>query len=166
MDKFDSYLIDRATAERAVELSMPMIHAAMENRIAGESGFLYVVIMKPGSSPLTSSFEESILYENNVFGDRQKWDADYGEFARAKARIAWRTGMDSHRVQEFYPHLLGKGDTVLWGSVVLDGIVVSASGADPWFDEAFSGAVAMCLRALAKANISRTRKKQLFLPSE
>lgn len=74
--------------------------------------------------------------------------------------------MDSHVVQELRPHLLERGDTVLWGSIVLDGVVVAASGADPWFDEAFAGSVAMCLRALAKAEIARARKKRVFLQSE
>ena len=91
MTSFDSYFIGRSTAEKAVHLTLPMIHAAMANGEAGESGFLYIVIMKPGYGPLTSSFEEAILYEHAI-GDRTKWDADYGAFARAKAKVAWKTG--------------------------------------------------------------------------
>ncbi len=162
MGSFDSYFIDRATAEKAVQLSLPMINAAMESRVAGESGFLYIVIMKPGFTPASSSFEEAILYEHAV-GDTAKWDADYGKFARAKARVAWKTGLDGHVVQELKPHLLEQGDTVLWGSIVLDDIVVGVSGADPWYDEAFAGTVAMCLRAMAKAGMAAVRGKQLFL---
>lgn len=128
-----------------------------------ESGFFYLIVMQPGSSPATSSFEEAILYEHAV-GDRSKWDADYRSFAIAKARVAWRTGMDSHIVQEQRPYLLEAGDTVLWGSVALDGIVVAASGADPWYDEAFAGAVALCLRAQAKAAATRARSQGPFLP--
>jgi hypothetical protein len=73
--------------------------------------------------------------------------------------------MDGHAVQELRPYLLTARDTVLWGSIVMDGIVVSASGAHPWYDEAFAGTVAMCLRALAKAGIERERGKSLFLPA-
>lgn len=164
MASFDSYFINRSTAEKAVQLSLPMIHAAMESKEAGESGFLYIVIMKPGFRPASSSFEEAILYEHAV-GDTARWDADYGEFARAKARVAWKTGFDGHVVQELKPHLLASGDTVLWGSIVLDDIVVGVSGADPWYDEAFAGTVAMCLRALAKAGIAAERKGNLFLPA-
>jgi hypothetical protein len=166
MSANDSYFIDRAACEKAVQLSQPMIHAAMESRVAGESGFLYVVIMNPCSDPATSSFEQAILFEQAVFGDKEKWDADYGEFARAKAKIAWKTGLDGHIVQEIKPYLLGRGDTVLWGSVVIDGITVAVSGADAWFDEAFAGTIAMCLRALAKQGIAKARKKALFLRDE
>ena len=77
--------------------------------------------------------------------------------------MAWRTGMDAHLVQELRPHLLGAGDTTLWGGIVLDGIVVAASGANAWYDEAFAGTVAMFLRARAKAAAAQARGKRLFL---
>lgn len=158
----DSYFINRAAAEKAVQLCLPMIQAAMESREAGASGFFYIVIMKPGCTADASTFSDAILYEY-AMGDREKWDADYGEFARAKARLAWRTGMDGDIVQQRQPHLLAKGDTVLGGSVVLDSMVVGVSGADPWYDEAFAGAIAMCLRALAKKGIAAEREKTLYL---
>jgi hypothetical protein len=157
-----SHLITRATAEAAVRMTLPMITEAMKRREVGESGFLYIVVMDPLKTPSVASFEEAVLYEHAV-GDRGKWDADYAGFALAKARIAWRTGMDSHAVQALHPHLLMQNDTVLWGSVVLDGIVVGVSGANPWYDEAFAGAIAMCLRAMAKAAIEAERAKGLFL---
>lgn len=165
MGSFESYFIDRPAAEKAVQFCLPMITAAMESKVAGESGFLYIVIMKPGATPAASSFENAVLYEHAV-GDREKWDADYAGFAYAKARVAWKTGMDGHLVQELKPHLLEKGDTVLWGSVVLDDIVVAVSGADPWYDEVFAGTVAMCLRAQAKAGIASARKSSLFLDAK
>ena len=164
MTGFASCLLGRDAAERAVAMALPMIRTAIDNRSAGESGFFYLVVMKPGSSPASSSFEDAILYEHAV-GDRERWDADYRGFALAKARIAWRTGIDSHIVQEQCPYLLEAGDTVLWGSVAMDGIVVAASGADAWYDEAFAGAVALCLRAEAKAAIARERGRTLFLES-
>ena len=162
MSQPGSYLIDRHAAEKAVGFALPMIHEAMQRKEVGESGFLYIVVMDPLRSPANSSFEEAILYEYAV-GDRSKWDADYAGFARAKARVAWRTGMDSHLVQELRPYLLAPGDTVLWGSAIVDGITVAVSGANPWYDEAFAGTVAMCLRAIAKAGIVQERSKGLFL---
>jgi len=158
-----SYFIDRATAEKAVRFSLPMIEEAMKHKEVGESGFLYIVIMDPLLTPDKCAFEEAILYEHAV-GDRSKWDADYAAFAHAKARVAWRTGMDGHTVQELRPHLLTASDTVLWGSIVHEGIVVGVSGANPWFDEAFAGTVAVCLKALAKAGIAEERSRHLFLP--
>jgi len=157
-----SYFVDRAAAEKAVGMSLPLIREAMQHKEVGESGFLYIVVMDPVRMPDNASFEESILYEHAV-GDREKWDADYAGFARAKARLAWRTGLDSHLVQELRPQLLRAGDTLLWGSAVVDGIVVGVSGANPWYDEAFAGTVAMCLRAIAKADAIAQRRQALFL---
>ena len=163
MPSSGSYFIDRHAAEKAVGLSLPLIQEAMKRKEVGESGFLYIVVMDPLLGSHTSSFEEAILYEYAV-GDRTKWDADYAAFAKAKARVAWRTGLDGHMVQELRPHMLTARDTVLWGSVVVDGIVVAVSGANPWYDEAFAGTVAMCLRAIAKAGIADERSRHLFLP--
>jgi hypothetical protein len=163
MPSSGSYFIDRHAAEKAVGFSLPLIQEAMKLKEVGESGFLYVVVMDPLLNPQASSFEEAILYEYAV-GDRSKWDADYAAFAKAKARVAWRTGLDGHMVQELRPHMLTARDTVLWGSVVVDGIVVAVSGANPWYDEAFAGTVAMCLRAIAKAGIAEERSRHLFLP--
>jgi hypothetical protein len=165
MNASSSYLANRAAAEKAVQMSLPLIHAAMQHKEVGESGFLYIVVMDPLRTPANASFEEAILYEHAV-GDREKWDADYAGFARAKAKVAWRTGLDSHLVQELRPHLLQTGDTVLWGSAIVDGIVVGVSGANPWYDEAFAGTVAMCLRAIAKAGAATQRGKGLFLTAE
>ncbi len=160
-----SYFINRHAAEKAIGLALPMIEAAMKRKEVGESGFLCIVVMDPLLTPVNASFEEAILYEHTI-GDRSKWDADYAAFARAKARVAWRTGLDGHTVQELRPHMLCARDTVLWGSVVVDGIVVGVSGANPWYDECFAGTVAMCLRAVAKAGIAQARGEGLFLPEE
>lgn len=125
-----SFFIDRQTAETAIDMALPLINDAMKRKEVGESGFLYIVVMNPTLTPACSSFENAILYEHPV-GDRSKWDADYAAFALAKARVAWRTGMDGHKVQELQPYMLTAKDTVLWGSIVLDRIVVSVSGANP-----------------------------------
>ncbi len=164
MPFLNSYFIDKDAARKAVELSLPMIHAAMADHEAGDGNFLYIVIMKPGSSPACTGaeFEDAILYEHAV-GDEATWDADYRAFARAKAKLAWRTGVDAQTVQEFQPQLLAACDTVLGGSCVLNGIVVGVSGADPWYDEAFAGIIAMCLRAIAKKGFAAEREKSLFL---
>jgi hypothetical protein len=157
-----SYFVDRDAAQAAVRMSLPMINEAMKTSEVGESGFLHIVIMDPALTPVYSRFEDAILYEHSI-GDIARWDADYAEFARAKARIAWRTGLDGHMVQELRPHLLTAQDTVLWGSVVVEGIVVSSSGVHPWYDEAFAGTIAMCLRAIAKSAIHAERNKRIFL---
>ncbi|GBG12608.1 phosphoenolpyruvate synthase [Novimethylophilus kurashikiensis] len=154
MQKFKSLLVDKTLAQQAVALCLPMIAAGLESQEVGASGFLYIVVMKPGITPHDATFQEAILYEHAV-GDTSQWDADYGQFARAKAELSWRTGMDSHLVRETHPHLLAEGDSLLWGGLVRDGLVVAVSGADPWFDEVFAGAVAMTIRALAQKKLAR-----------
>lgn len=158
MQGFTSYLVDQNIARHAVELCLPMINASMESREAGASGFLYIVIMKPGFTPAHGSFKEAILYEHAV-GDTSKWDADYGVYARGKAEVSWRTGLDSDVARQCKPYLLAEGDSVLCGGVVLHDIVVAVSGADPWFDEAFAGAVIMTIRALAKKVLAEQGNK-------
>lgn len=145
-----SHYVNRETARRAVQLTMPMIEAGLADRGLVGSGFLYLVIMDPGLPPGTAAFEGAILYEH-ACGDRSKWDADYAAFARGKAGLSWSHGADSRRLQLLSPHRLRAGESLLWGSVWLDGIVVAASGAFPQFDEVYAGTVAFWLRALAAA---------------
>ncbi|HYG43773.1 MAG TPA: hypothetical protein VEA17_12705 [Bordetella sp.] len=140
----------RDAAARAVAMVMPMIAVAMKDPRVGESGFLHIVVMDPAATSMGHAFEDAILYEESV-GDRAAWDADYAAYARAKASISWRTGMDSHAVCETRPHLLRPADGTVWGSVCVDGIVVGVSGANPWYDEAFAGAIAHTFKAIAKA---------------
>lgn len=98
-----------------------------------------------------------MLLEHSI-GDRSHWDADYAGFARDKARIGWKYGIDSHRIQASGAHRLQERDTLLWGSVCLDGIVVGASGAEAWYDEAFATCIAANLRAIAKQDRDAARK--------
>lgn len=141
---------DASAARQAVQMTMPMIEQALLDPNVGESGFLYIVIMDPTSDSATDDFQDSILYEHAI-GDRSRWDADYAGFARDKAKVTWRTHRDSHSVRFVSPHLLRTDDCGVWGSACVDGIVVGVSGANPWYDEAFAGCIAHCLKALAKA---------------
>ncbi|MCK9512327.1 MAG: hypothetical protein M0R28_13995 [Pigmentiphaga sp.] len=136
-------------AARAVRLAQPAIDSAMASHEAGDSGFLHVVVMDPRAAPGTN-FESAILYEQS-FGDRSRWDADYAAYARAKARMSWRTGLPGHRICETSPHLLLPDEQPLWGSAVVDGMTVGVSGAFPWFDEAFAGIIAHFYIACVKA---------------
>ncbi|MGE4336732.1 MAG: hypothetical protein AB7E55_12260 [Pigmentiphaga sp.] len=136
-------------AAQAVRLAHPAIDSAMTSQEAGDSGFLHVVVMDPLAPPGTD-FESAILYEQS-FGDRSRWDADYAAYARAKARMSWRTGLPGHRVCETAPHLLLPDEQPLWGSAVVEGVTVGVSGAFPWFDEAFAGMIAHFYIACAKA---------------
>lgn len=144
-----SWYADRACAQRAIEMALPSITAAVGRRDVSGTGFLSIVVMDPALAPGDCPFEEAILVEHDI-GERSQWDADYNAFARAKARQAWVHATDTHRLQALQPHRLRVGDIAVWGAVCLDGIVVAASGAHPWYDEAFSTIVAASLRALVK----------------
>jgi hypothetical protein len=144
-----SSFADQEAARAALAMVLPMIEPQVSVKSVCGSGFLYIVVMDPARRPGEVPFEEAILLEHAV-GDRSRWDADYAAFARAKAKASWEHGMDGHRLQALHPDRLRQGDTLLWGAVCLDGIVVGVSGAHPYYDEAFAVAVAGCLRGVAK----------------
>ncbi len=152
-------LVDAALARRAVEMALPMIDKALSDKEVSGMGTLSIIVMDPAARPREGHFDEAVLLEHAV-GDPASWDADYAGLARAKARLSWETGLDSSLVQAMRPHLLRQGDTLLWGSVYLDGIVVAASGAHPWFDEAFATAIAANIRALAKQRQAQALQKR------
>ncbi|MCU0950021.1 MAG: hypothetical protein MUC68_02905 [Burkholderiaceae bacterium] len=140
-------LFDHALAEQALDLARPLIeHAIAQPGISGER-VLHVVVVDPAER---GGFDAALRAERS-FGASPPWGADYRGFARAKAQLAWRTGMDTRQVQHAAPHLLRAGDTLLWGSALRDGILVAASGAHPWFDEAMCASVLELIRALAQA---------------
>jgi hypothetical protein len=154
----------RDAAQRALDRALPGIAAqAADPEVCG-TGFLHIVLMDPGLPSGSVPFEEAILLEHSI-GDRDRWDADYARFARAKAQLSWRHGADGHVLQSRFPHLLLPGDTTLWGGVCLDGIVVGVSGAHPWYDEAFGLTLAAYLRAEIKRNAAAfAGQNVLFAP--
>lgn len=154
-------IIDADVARDAVQLALPTIERSMRDPAAGDSGCLHIVVMHPRLSPGSVPFAQAILYEYSI--NRANWDADYEKFARAKARVSWRTRKDSHVVQALQPQLLEPGDTVLWGGVCMDEIVVAVSGMQPWYDEALSGVIACCIRAIAKGRAMRIAADGLFV---
>lgn len=158
-------LLDRAAAEEAVRLALPAIEAALRRPGVSGEGVLHLVVLDPHARPDHAGFDEAILYEHSV-GDPSAWGADYRGFARGKAELAWRLACDTHVVQELRPHLLQHGDTLLWGGVCREGLVVAASGAHPWFDEAFANTVAGFLLAIAQERARAAREKGLVFQAE
>jgi hypothetical protein len=144
-----SHFVDADAAREALQVALPMIEAQMHTSHICGSGFLYIVVMDPALGPLDASFDDAVLLEHAV-GDRARWDADYAAFARDKAAASWREGRSGHELQMLAPHRLRRGDTLLWGAVALDGIVVGVSGAHAPWDEAFATTIAACVKAVAK----------------
>ena len=143
-----SHFAQTSTAREALGMTLPMIEPALRDKQVSGCGFLHIVVMDPAIGPRDTDFENAILLEHSI--GRDEWHADYAMYARAKARLCWRHGMDGATLQACRPHLLQAGETLLWGGAFLDGIVVGVSGAFPWFDEAFAMAIASNLRALCK----------------
>ena len=144
-----SYLLTYKVAERAVELVRPVISTAMKDGLV-KRPHLHIVVVNPAIIPSNDRvlFEQTaILYEAS-FGRKADWDHDYDEIARSKAFISWRTGLPTHVVQQTMRYLVSDGDTKFFGSAVLHGLVVAASGVQPWFDEWVSYMVAATCRAL------------------
>ena len=157
-----SWLGNQAAAQRALQRALPGIEPQVADPEVCGSGFLHVVIMDPALAPGGVDFDDAILAEHSV-GDRSRWDADYAAFARAKARLSWTAGLDGHVVQARMPHRLREGDTLLWGGICLDGIVIGVSGAHPWYDEAFALAIAGWFRAeIKRAAAQATADGALF----
>ena len=151
-------LLDRELAMEAIQLALPSIQAALQRPGVSGEQVLHLVVLDPHAQPGAAAFEEAVLCEYSV-GNPQEWGADYRGFARSKAELSWRLGCDTHAVQEMRPHLLQEGDSLLWGGVWRDGLVVAASGAHPWFDEAFANAVAGFLLALAQERARAAREQ-------
>lgn len=153
--------VDAGTAMKAIDLALPMIEKALLDEEISSCGTLSIVVMDPAANPRQHRFEEAVLLTQDL-GKPQDAGDDYAGFARAKARLSWENGLDSSVVQATRPHVLRQGDTLLWGSVYLDGVVVAVAGANPWFDEAFATTIAANLRALAKQRQAQALKERRF----
>lgn len=100
------------------------------------------------------SFKDDCYLVTNL-GDKADWEHDYEAVALSKAEKSVRTGKAT---AELEPHYLVDNDTVYWGSVVIDDIVVACSGVEAYYDEMFSGWIATAVKALCKekfANLPR-----------
>lgn len=116
-----SHYVTQETAKKAVAMAAPLIDASLGDRNIVGSGFLYLVVMDPGLPPGFADFEAAILHEQ-AFGARERWDADYAAFARAKARLSWTFGMDSHRLQTVALCLRGARTSLPRAGGHLDGL--------------------------------------------
>lgn len=146
-------LITRALAQEALARVRPMLEAAVVDPQVCGTGALAVIVIDPARPHFEGDFEDVILLEEG-FGDREAWDADYAELARAKARLSWESGEDT-RAAQARPQLLRSGDTLVAGGVNLEGLVVGVSGAHPWYDEAFALSLAAMLRSLGLREVDR-----------
>ncbi|MFZ2593979.1 MAG: hypothetical protein WAX38_04380 [Minisyncoccia bacterium] len=152
------HVLTKEMAEKAVELALPSIIAAMKNgSVKREAIHLVVAIRREG---MVGGGE--ILFQHSI--NEALWEKPYGDIAKSKAGISLRTGLPTSLVQAERPDLLVWGDTVFYGSAVRGGIVTAASGVEPWNDEMFSGWVADACVALCKgAHAAAVASGKIFL---
>ncbi|MCX6718912.1 MAG: hypothetical protein NTZ38_00850 [Candidatus Taylorbacteria bacterium] len=105
----------------------------------------YIVVLVPGMD--MSAGENAwpnfpckpvALYEHKV--RQEDWSDDYKTIAQCKALQRWHDRSDGGT--DVSPHLLYTGDTPFWGAVKRQGIVVSCSGIQPYFDRMIAGMIA------------------------
>jgi hypothetical protein len=71
-------------------------------------------------------------------------------WATAKAAVTLRTGLDSSRVRQDFPHLYKEGDIKWPGAIVRDGLVVAFSGVQGEFDEMIAEWMVSAIRAICR----------------
>jgi len=145
---------DRATVLRAVESSLDALAPTVarlttDSAISAEHA-LHVVVMDPARDARTP-FDDAILAERS-FGDVERWDADYRDYARAKTRVSWRERRSLRTLLAKCPERLRDDDIRVEGAVRNGGWIVGASGAQPWYDHAIATmAIQLFEAALAQA---------------
>ena len=128
--------LDAVVNDALDALTPTYLRVLAEDAVSAEHA-LHVVVMDPAASPARDAFERAVLVERSV-GEPERWEADYAHYARAKARVAWREGATTADLVERAPARLRAGDLVVEGAVCRYGLLVAASGAQPWFDAAFA----------------------------
>ena len=150
-------------AREAVELVLPAIFRLLEHY--AKRKHLCIVVMDPGIKPWEGSFEKAVLYQHRI-GNPAEWEHDYQDIARSKAQQAWRNGQANIITQMLGPANLKTCDTVYWGSFEYQGVIVAASGIQPWFDMLVSAWVAVAIQQIAQNRIQifkETKPKANFL---
>ena len=132
-----------ALAKEAVNLVKPSIEALFERTNRKE---LHIVIMDPRIKPWEADFEAAILYQESI--RTAEWEHPFDDFARNKAKQAWRDSQANIVTQTQHPSSLQEGDLPFYGSFVYGNIVVASSGVEQWFDMLVSGWIALAFEQL------------------
>jgi hypothetical protein len=141
-----------AIVERSLEALAPLVaHLVSDPSISAEAA-MHVVVMDPNADPRTDAFEDAILVERS-FGDPARWNADYGWYARAKARVSFREQASLRTLLREHPERLRTDDIRVEGAVCDGGWTVAASGAQAWYDHAIAiAAIALFGAAATQAD--------------
>jgi hypothetical protein len=102
--------------------------------------------------PETGDGFRGACYLVTSIGDLSRSAYPNMEIALKKAELSARTGRATAGIA---PQYLRAGDTVFWGSAVLDGIVVACAGLEERQDEMLSYWIAAAVQAAAKGELQR-----------
>ncbi len=139
---------------------LPMIQATLKSRCKRQH---LAVIVTTTENILPRNHEQSFHDDCLLvlaIGTQEEWEYPYRDIALSKAEKSARTGKDT---AELSPHYLIDADTVYWGSVVLEDIVVACSGVEPYYDEMFSMWIAAAIKALAKKRFAELSPDKMFI---
>lgn len=172
-----SYLLTQELALRAIHLVLDNIFPKLVEDGTFKRPHLHVVVLDPtatfgGSKPTEHEVydpnpqigggvpagreirwspllpDDIILAEHSV-GDPKEWEWDFKAIARDKAFQTRKYGMPNQIIVERAPWLLHGTSFPFWGSACRDGLVVGASGVQPWYDQMLSEMVASVIAALS-----------------
>lgn len=147
-----SYILSRFLIKRAVDIVRPTILKILGSYSVDKRLNLHLVVLEPNTP--------EILYEES-FGDKTKWQKPYDQIALSKARLCQRTSMVTRNVQNDAPWLYEGDDTRYVGGVIENGLVVSASGLQDYFDEMISWMVLSAIQALCREFIAKISENDM-----
>lgn len=151
-----------ALAKEAVELVKPAIEALFESR--AKRKHLHIVILNPRIKPWTPdiehlSFDRDIILCEYSFGSKDEWEHSYRDIAISKAYQTWQSGQANIITNMLGAATLQPYATVYWGSFEYYGVVVAASGLQPWFDMLVSAWIATAFQHLVQDELQRFREQ-------
>jgi hypothetical protein len=134
---------------RAFAVARPAIEATMATVAASRRSLTVVVTAVEPINPRSDGphgFRDA-CYLIETIGDASLSPYPNLEIALKKAELSARAGLPTSRLP---PQYLRAGDTVYWGSAVLDGIVAACAGMEAHHDEMFAYWIAATVQAVAK----------------
>ncbi len=145
-----SHTLDAEMVARAYEIVRPAIVTVLQNKVAARADLAIVVTaieaIQPWSDVEGERFEDRCYLVTSI-GDLANSSYPNLEIALSKAKISARTGLPTAGLA---PQYRRRGDTLFWGSAVMDGIVVACAGLEEHYDEMFSYWTAAAVQAVAK----------------
>lgn len=163
METIISSFLSEALAERAIRAIAKFFF-----NYFGEGSTCHIVILVPAKvtslldyQPVQGWYkiEPYILHEASINKPLDGWNIPLEEIARNMALQLWYRLNPGGDCTVTPPHLLYKNDTPYWGADSMEGIVVSCSGLEPWFNKMISRVVLSILIALARDDWEESEEK-------